>query len=236
MVRPLLTLVLALSSVPALANTDKWGPDDLRRVLANWLEQQGTSVPNFASIGPLDPRMQVAPCDTPEITVRSSASTSYVLRCKSPETWQYVLRLDGDQRAFSPEPRQQAQFGTIVVPRAMIQAGTIIKADMLEEKPATGAAPPQAFRSAADAVGLRATGNIQPGLALTQRHVVKAPNVLKGETVTVMAGGTGFQIAMPGRAEQDGYEGDLITVRNPSSGKTVTGRLEAGRTVYVRQF
>ena len=113
MVRPLLTLVLALSSVPALANTDKWGPDDLRRVLANWLEQQGTSVPNFASIGPLDPRMQVAPCDAPEITVRSSASTSYVLRCKSPETWQYVLRLDGDQRAFSPEPRQQAQFGTL---------------------------------------------------------------------------------------------------------------------------
>jgi flagella basal body P-ring formation protein FlgA len=83
---------------------------------------------------------------------------------------------------------------------------------------------------------LRASGNIHPGLPLTQRHVAKAPNVLKGETVTVMAGGAGFQIAMPGRAEQDGYEGDLITVRNPSSGKTVTGRLEAGRTVYVRQF
>ena len=236
MVRPLLILALAFNATSALANTDKWGPDDLRRVLANWLEQQGTPVPNFASIGPLDPRMQVSPCDAPEINVRSAASTSYVLRCKSPETWQYVLRLDGDQRAFSPEPRQQGQSGTITVPRAMIQAGTVLKADMLEEKPATGAAPPQAFRSVADAVGLRATGNIQPGIALTQRHVAKTPSVLKGETVTVMAGGTGFQIAMPGRAEQDGYEGDLITVRNPSSGKTVTGRLEPGRTVYVRQF
>ena len=236
MVRPLLILALAFNATSALANTDKWGPDDLRRVLANWLEQQGTPVPNFASIGPLDPRMQVSPCDAPEINVRSASSTSYVLRCKSPETWQYVLRLDGDQRAFSPEPRQQGQFGTIVVPRAMIQAGTVLKADMLEEKPATGAAPPQAFRSVADAVGLRATGNIQPGIALTQRHVAKTPSVLKSETVTVMAGGTGFQIAMPGRAEQDGYEGDLITVRNPSSGKTVTGRLEPGRTVYVRQF
>lgn len=236
MVRPLLTVLLVLSATPATANTDKWGPDDLRRVLANWLEQQGTPVQNVPSIGPLDPRMQVTPCDTPEISVRSAASSSYVLRCKSPEAWQYVLRLDGDQRAFSPEPRQQAQFGTIIVPRAMIQAGTVIKADMLEEKPATGSAPPQAYRSIADAVGLRATGNLQPGIALTQRHVSKTPNVLKGETVTVMAGGSGFQIAMPGRAEQDGFEGDLITVRNPSSGKTVTGRLEAGKTVYVRQF
>lgn len=232
----LVSLLIGLTATPALANTDKWGPDDLRRVLANWLEQQGTPVASMASIGPLDPRMQVTPCDMPEISVRSSASTSYVLKCKAPENWQYVLRLDGDQRAATPEQREKQQFGTIVVPRAMIPVGTILKADMLEERPASGSPPPQAFRSITDMIGLRTTGNVQPGLALTARHVAKAPSVLKGETVTVIAGGSGFQIAMPGRAEQDGYEGDAITVRNPSSGKTVTGRLEPGKTVHVRQF
>lgn len=232
--------MLALIATPAFAQTaanpDKWGPDDLRRVLANWLEQQGTNVPNMASIGPLDPRVQVTPCDAPEISVRSSASTSYVLRCKSPENWQYVLRLDGDQRSYASDTRQPAQFGTIVVPKSMIPAGTVLKADMLDERPATGAAPPQAFRSVADAAGMRTASNLQPGLPLTMRHVVKAPTVLKGETVIVLAGGAGFQIAMPGRAEQDGFEGDMITVRNVASGKTVTGRLEPGKTVHVRQF
>lgn len=236
MKRLLLTLVMAVLAAPSFANPDKWGPDDLRRVLANWLEQQGTNVPSMAAIGPLDPRMQVTPCDAPEISVRSSASTSYVLKCKSPENWQYVLRLDGDQRVATPEQREKQQFGTIVVPKTMIPTGTILKADMLEERAASGSPPPQAFRSIADAIGLRTTGNVQPGLALTSRHVAKAPSVLKGETVTVIAGGNGFQIAMPGRAEQDGYEGDAITVRNPSSGKTVTGRLEPGKTVHVRQF
>ena len=45
MKRLLAILLIAATATPALANTDKWGPDDLRRVLANWLEQQGTNVP-----------------------------------------------------------------------------------------------------------------------------------------------------------------------------------------------
>jgi flagella basal body P-ring formation protein FlgA len=233
-------LGLALGSVPLqaqTANPDKWGPNDLRRVLANWLEQHGTPVPEINAIGPLDPRMQITPCDAPEISVRSSASTSYVLRCKSPENWQYVLRLDGDTRAVTAtNPRPPGSFGTIVVPKGMIPTGTVLKADMLEERPASGSAPPQAFRSVEDAVGMRAATNVQPGLPLTMRHVVKTPAVLKGETVMVMAGGAGFQIALPGRAEQDGYEGDVISVRNLNSGKIVTGRLEAGKTVHIRQF
>lgn len=236
MLRTFLVASLVVAGSQALAQTDKWGPDDLRRILANWLEQQGTPVASIPAIGPLDPRLQVTPCDAPEISTRNAGSSSYVLRCKSPETWQYVLRLDGDQRAFTPEPRQQGQFGTVLVPRSTIPAGTVLKADMLEERPATGATPPQAFRSLADVVGMRTASNLQPGQPLTKRHVTKTPSVLKGETVTVMAGGAGFQIAMPGRAEQDGFEGDVISVRNPTSGKTVTGRLEAGKTVHVRQF
>jgi flagella basal body P-ring formation protein FlgA len=57
---------------------------------------------------------------------------------------------------------------------------------------------------------------------------------MKGETVTLMAEGEGFSIAAPGRAEDDGYEGDLLAVRNVKSGVVLMGRLASGGVVLVR--
>ena len=44
----------------------------------------------------------------------------------------------------------------------------------------------------------------------------------------------GFSIATPGRAEDDGYEGDLLAVRNVKSGMVLMGRLASGGVVLVR--
>jgi flagella basal body P-ring formation protein FlgA len=57
---------------------------------------------------------------------------------------------------------------------------------------------------------------------------------MKGETVTLTAEGDGFSIATPGRAEDDGYEGDLLAVRNVKSGMVLMGRLASGGVVLVR--
>jgi hypothetical protein len=54
--------------------------------------------------------------------------------------------------------------------------------------------------------------------------------------VTLVANGSGFNISVPGKAEQDGYEGDLIMVRNTRSGAVLKGRLERGKTVSVMQL
>jgi flagella basal body P-ring formation protein FlgA len=60
--------------------------------------------------------------------------------------------------------------------------------------------------------------------------------VAKGETVTLVAGGAGFEISAPGRSEQDGYEGDLISVKNLKTGAVLKGRLERGKTVSVMKL
>ena len=39
-----------------------------------------------------------------------------------------------------------------------------------------------------------------------------------------------------GRAEQDGYEGDLISVKNIKTGAILKGRLERGKLVSVMQL
>jgi len=52
----------------------------------------------------------------------------------------------------------------------------------------------------------------------------------------LVATGSGFEIAAPARAEEDGYEGDLIAVRNIKTGVALKGRLERDKKVIVSQM
>ena len=103
----------------------------------------------------------------------------------------------------------------------------------MEERLVSSPPPAQALGSIAQASGLRLTSSVAGGVALTMRNVARTPLVMKGESVTLMASGSGFQIATPARAEEDGYEGDLISVRNAKTGVVLKGRLERDKTVVV---
>ena len=127
-----------------------------------------------------------------------------------------------------------ANHYNVVVPRVDLAAGTILTADMLEVRSMPQSAGITAFRTVKEAVGLRLTANVGPSSILNTRNVAKAPQVLKGENVTIIAGGSGFEIIAPGKAENDGYEGDLITVKNAKTGVKLTGKLGPGATVLVK--
>jgi len=57
---------------------------------------------------------------------------------------------------------------------------------------------------------------------------------MKGETVTLVAEGDGFSISATARAEEDGFEGDLVSVRNVKSGIVLSGRVAQSGTVIIR--
>ena len=123
---------------------------------------------------------------------------------------------------------------TAIVPRVDLTAGTILTADMLEERQMPQSPGVTAFKTVQEAVGLRLTTSVGPTSILNTRNVAKAPSVLKGETVTLKAGGANFEIFMPGRAETDGYEGDLISVRNIKTGAKLVGKLGPGGIVQLK--
>jgi len=123
-----------------------------------------------------------------------------------------------------------------VTPRTSLAAGTVLSEDALEERVVTSPPPAQALRSLSQAAGLRLTASVTAGVALTTRNVARTPLVLKGESVMLVATGSGFEIAAPARAEEDGYEGDLIAVRNIKTGVALKGRLERDKKVIVSQM
>lgn len=183
--RPALALLLSLAALAGARAQDagapaRWGADDVRRIFGEWLAAAGEDPGRAAGIGPLDPRLTLAPCESHEIARRSAASSSYVIRCTAPEAWEQVVQMQGARMAARP-------LTTAATPE------------------------PQAARLAAP----------------------RTPLVVKGENITLVVSGNGFEIASPGKAEQDGFEGDLITVRNTRTGAAMKGRVEQGKIVSV---
>ena len=230
-------LIAALASAAAAQGVGKWGADDLRKVLSDHLVRIGRPAPDQNHIGPLDPRMSVPACEKLDISARGGSGTSFVLRCEGPQAWQHVLRVDNlppgqAQNEVAPAAASGGLF-RVVVAKVDLPAGAILTENDLEERSVGTSPGATAVKTLADAVGLRLTSSIGPGLALTMRHVARTPSILKGENVTLLANGSGFEISVPGRAEQDGYEGDVITVRNTRSGSALKGRVGKGKIVSV---
>jgi len=242
--RRLALVVLVLSTATGAARaTEDWTADDLRRAMRDWLEANGRgNVPDEA-IGPIDDRVRLAPCaERPEIAVRSARGNSFVMRCRGPVAWDFVLRVDGDAGRSVPvavtsrtsRPDGAADERRVVVAKANLPAGAILSEDVLEERFADAVPGATVLKTVREAAGLRLISAVAPGAVLTTRNVARAPHVMKGEPVTIVAGGPAFEVVMPGRAEADGYEGALISVRNVRSGAVVTGRLGPGGVVAVR--
>ena len=234
-------LMSALWLTPAAAESVRWGPGDLRRVMIDWLVANGRAVPNASSIGPLDPRLSIEPCNQVEVTPRGATGSSYTIRCKAGAAWAYTVRLDqitpaSAQSAFPGATASDQRSWRVVAPKIDLPVGAILSPEVLEERIVNAPPPGQAIKSISDAIGLRVTSPVGPGLTLTTYNVARAPLVAKGENVTLVANGSGFNISVPGKAEQDGYEGDLIMVRNTRSGAVLKGRIERGKIVSVMQL
>lgn len=249
---------------PQQVQQDSWGAAEIRRLMREYLQLNGKQIPKDKDIWPLDDRLSLPAClEKPEIIPRSAHSTTYMIRCPGPTAWAYTVSVEHDtagparaqtmptpqktalpqpqntQTALSPPPMTgnsaiARDMFTAVVPRVDLASGTILTADMLEERQVPQSPGVTAFKSVQEAVGLRLTAAVGPSSILNTRNVAKAPSVLKGETVTLKSGGPNFEIMMPGRAEADGYEGDIIPVKNIKTGAKLVGKLGPGGIVQLK--
>jgi flagella basal body P-ring formation protein FlgA len=225
----------------SLAAEGFWGAEDIRVAVRNYMASSGKPIDAKVVIGPLDDRMQVPACDgAPDISPRSAYSTSLVVHCSAPHVWTFNIRVDADGNIpLAPTPSTKAmtngpiQQWHVVVPRVSIPSGTILNASMVEERVTDVPPGGASLKSIEEAIGLRITTAVSPGIALTTRNVARAPTIMKGETVTLSAEGEGFSIETPGRAEEDGYEGDILAVRNVKTGIVITGKVAHAGLVLV---
>jgi flagella basal body P-ring formation protein FlgA len=109
----------------------------------------------------------------------------------------------------------------------------IVPDDLRVERRDIGTLSARPLSAKRQILGKLATRAIGINEILTE-PMVAAPKVIeRGNALTLVYETAALKIEAPGRALEDGRIGDVIPVKNPSSGKIVEGKIVDGRTVRV---
>jgi flagella basal body P-ring formation protein FlgA len=122
-----------------------------------------------------------------------------------------------------------------VVAASAIKAGDRITISQIRLEEVEGAPDSTFVAQAERAVGMIARRSYTEGSPLTARMLEQPAAVLKGDTVRIRAAVGAAQVSMEVHAQAAGKIGDLIPVKNPSSGRVLRARVESPGEVTLAQ-
>jgi flagella basal body P-ring formation protein FlgA len=245
-----LCLALAMGWVQAIAQTGAdaaLSQDALFKEVGSWMQQtQQLSAGQFDFV-PLDSRVKVQPCDRPLAMDLPFATKETVrVRCLGASSWQLYLRANIKVPSAKPAPVAPASVAAsapvavipqksaiapaaprrkVVVGTQFLRAGTVLSATMLEEtEQASAAVDNSLFGSVKDLENAEVVRDIAAGTALRSADVRRALMVKQGQLVMLtISQGNSFAIVARVEALQDGRLGDQIRLKNPESGRLLSG-------------
>jgi flagella basal body P-ring formation protein FlgA len=201
---------------------------------------QSQNLPLVAiEFAPLDPRVQLQDCNQPLVVDWPFASRETVrVRCTSQPGWQLYLRLQSNNRPGTlpgPANAANASQGTgiaqapamrgAVVARQLVQRGAKIDTRLFEEVslPAQGM-DHQAVASLRDLMHGELVRDVAAGQVIRSHDIRRAVLVKQGQATLMTVGSPGdFQISVRVEALQDGRMGEQIRLKNPESGRLLSG-------------
>jgi flagellar basal body P-ring formation protein FlgA len=207
-------------------------------VLDDTLTQRVQSLANVASqqaapglrvdvrIGQLDPRLKLAPCANVQPYLPAGmklwGKARIGLRCADAGVrWNIFLPITVDV------------FGPGLVAVAALPAGAVLSAADLKPGTVNLSASPSAVLAAAElAIGRTLAKPLSPGDALRDADLRARQWFAAGDSVRIVAGGSGWRIHGEGQALNPGLEGQTVRVRT-ESGRIVSGVAAGDRMVEV---
>lgn len=123
----------------------------------------------------------------------------------------------------------------VVVPRRSIARGeTLTAADILVERRPRDGLPTELLADARAAIAKVAKRTLTPGMPLRAGDVQREEIVAKGDLVTIIYQSPGLLITMRGKAEEAGAMGDVISIVNLQSKRTLQGTVSGPGRVSVQ--
>lgn len=106
-----------------------------------------------------------------------------------------------------------------VVAREELLAGEPLQPSALQMAEQDLAALPDLLLSPEEARGFSSRRTLRPGQPLRRSLLQGGSAVGRGQPVRIVAGGRGFQVAIAGTALEDGAVGEVVRIRNASTGR-----------------
>ena len=223
---PVLAALLAVGGSPAHAQYEQSVQQWVEGVLAQLPQDTRGPLRMEVSVGALDPRLRLAPCNQVEPFLPPNAQlwgrARLGLRCTDGATrWSVFL------------PITVKAFGPAWVLRAPVAQGTVMTEDLAEQAEVDWAEDRSPVLAEPGLwVGQIATRTVMPGQTIRQ-SMVRAPLAFQaGTQVRVVAQGPGFSVSSAAQALSAGVVGQPARVRI-ESGRILSGVVLDANTVRV---
>lgn len=218
--------------------------EKMKSQVRQWVAQSNGGNPDEVQIAPMDNRLQVLPCERSLWIDHPFASRETVrVRCpavagtaaqnaEAAPVWQMYLRI---LSVAAPVPATKTSAAVapgpvtkMVVVKQLLQRGTFLTPDMLQEVDAPAQANGQAdaalLTSLKDAEMAELVRDLPAGSPLRSHDIRRAVLVKMGQQVMMTVGNsTEFQIRVRVEALQDGRMGEQVRLKNTESGKNMSG-------------
>ncbi|WP_151032265.1 flagellar basal body P-ring formation chaperone FlgA [Cellvibrio sp. KY-GH-1] len=167
---------------------------------------------------PLTRTQQLAPCPT-EIHVSGGSTTKLArqqltLECAGAKGW--LIKVSSDVQLFLP----------VVISTSVINRGDTIQRNQLKLQENDITRSPRGFYHRLDQVtNMGAKRRIRANQILSPDLIDQPQLIKRGEKIKIIANRDGISASMPGEALEKGGEGEIIRVKNLSSGKTIEAKV-----------
>ncbi|VXC55563.1 Flagella basal body P-ring formation protein FlgA [Burkholderia sp. 8Y] len=216
----------AATQAPAASATAQDG-ESIRAAALAFLQQQAAGLPGKVDITvtPVFPR-GLAPCSALDPFMPTGARlwgrVTVGVRCVGERPWTLYV-----------QARVSINATYYLAARAIAPGEVLASADLIARDGDLTAMPQAVVTDPSQAVGAVALSRVPAGLPLRSDMLRAASSVAIGQTVHVVADGTGFSISADGAAMNNAAPGQQVRVKT-AGGQIITGIVKDSQTVEIR--
>ncbi|WP_153099110.1 flagellar basal body P-ring formation chaperone FlgA [Paraburkholderia hayleyella] len=217
----------AAAPMPSSTPAGQQDSEALRQIALAFLQQQITGLPGKVeiSIAKIFPR-GLAACPAPEPFLPNGARvwgrTTVGMRCVGERPWTLYL-----------QARISIHASYYLAARAIAPGELLSATDLVAREGDLTLLPQAVITEPSQAIGSVALMRIAAGLPLRRDMLKSALAVSIGQSVRVVAQGTGFAISAEGNALNNATPGQPVRVKT-AAGQIITGIVKDGSTVEIR--
>ncbi|MEM7406014.1 MAG: flagellar basal body P-ring formation chaperone FlgA [Pseudomonadota bacterium] len=230
--------LVSVAQMAAAAKPALHDPLDIRAAAVQFALQQAEAQANVmpeVQAGRLDPRLRLARCGLPLEAFRprggrTVGNLSVGVRCSDGRGWTVFV------------PVYVSLPGEVLVATRFVARGAFLEPGDVRLESRDLARLPNGYYERSEkrsdglppVFGMRVKRALRPGNVVTPRSLAPPLLVRRGKRVTIIAGVHGIEIRAAGKALRDGARGDIVTVQNLASRRTVEGVVSSAGVVRVR--